>query len=383
MTARRTTLAAAAATLLAAAVLTPAVAAPAAPPGGSADPAPVDVDAMAADHLAAELGLDAGQARDRVAAQDSLAATATDLEAALGAASAGSWIDQTTGTLVVATTDAGATDGVRAAGAEAVVVEHSLSDLEASATAAADAGESVKSSYVDVTTNEVVVTVAPGTAADVAATVGADVRVEETPGTVSTQADLLGGQQIEFSGYVCSVGFTATRAGAPVFITAGHCAEGNQRFTRNGVYLGDTRGWSFPGNDYAYSSIGSGWTPRDDVTRYNGTAVDVSGSSNAPVGTAVCKSGRTTGWTCGTVQAKNVTVNYAEGAVGGLTKSTACTEGGDSGGSWMAGSLAQGVTSGGASINGRCLQVYGYPNETYFQPIGEVLSAYGLTLRTT
>lgn len=48
------------------------------------------------------------------------------------------------------------------------------------------------------------------------------------------------------------------------------------------------------------------------------------------------------------------------------------------------GNLAQGVTSGGAGYgsNGVCGQKVGQPNIAYFQPIGEILSVYGLTLKT-
>ncbi|HEY7719219.1 MAG TPA: serine protease, partial [Pedococcus sp.] len=62
-----------------------------------------------------------------------------------------------------------------------------------------------------------------------------------------------------------------------------------------------------------------------------------------------------------------------------------CTEGGDSGGSWMSSTLAQGVTSGGAGYgaNAVCGEKVGQPNVAYFQPVGEILSAYGLTLKTS
>ena len=52
-----------------------------------------------------------------------------------------------------------------------------------------------------------------------------------------------------------------------------------------------------------------------------------------------------------------------------------CAEPGDSGGSLIAGTQAQGVTSGGS---GNCSS----GGTTYFQPVNEILSAYGLTLTT-
>ena len=81
-------------------------------------------------------------------------------------------------------------------------------------------------------------------------------------------------------------------------------------------------------------------------------------------------------WHCGTVQAKNQTVRYAQGTVYGLTRTNVCAEPGDSGGSWLSGNQAQGVTSCGS---GNCTS----GGTTYFQPVNEILSAYGLRLVTS
>jgi len=68
--------------------------------------------------------------------------------------------------------------------------------------------------------------------------------------------------------------------------------------------------------------------------------------------------------------------NNTEGAVTGLTRTDVCAEGGDSGGPWLTGDQAQGVTSGGS---GDCT----VGGETFFQPITEILETNGLTLLTT
>lgn len=385
--------AAAAATAL---CVAPATAASTPSPEPRTGPLAVDsgdsVAEMSAQWLAKDEGLSLDAARDRVAAQEGLSRTATSLEKSLGAKAVGSWIDQAAGTLVVNVTDAAAASKVRSAGATAKVVSADKAHLAASEKAATIvAGKDAIASYSDPVTNKVILTVpADRVEATRAKIVDPSVTVEGTEGTVTPQANVYGGQQIEFSGYVCSLGFNATKAGAPVFITAGHCGEGYQTFSKNGTTLGKTQAFSFPGNDYAYSTLASGWTGVGAVDLWTGSARAVSGASNAAVGTAICKSGRTTGWTCGSVQAKNVTVNYSNGdgttsTVGGLTKSNTCTEGGDSGGSWLAGSLAQGVTSGGAGYgsSGVCGEKVGQPNIAYFQPVDEILSAYGLTLRTS
>ena len=108
---------------------------------------------------------------------------------------------------------------------------------------------------------------------------------------------------------------------------------------------------------------------------FNGGEVPVAGAQEAPVGASVCRSGSTTGTRCGVIQAKNVTVNYPEGAVSGLTRTNVCAEPGDSGGPWMSGNQAQGVTSGGS---GNCT----VGGVTFFQPLAEILERNNLTLLT-
>ena len=68
-------------------------------------------------------------------------------------------------------------------------------------------------------------------------------------------------------------------------------------------------------------------------------------------------------------------MRYAEGTVTGLTRTNVCAEPGDSGGSFISGNQAQGMTSGGS---GNCT----FGGTTYFQPVNEVLSAYNLRLIT-
>jgi streptogrisin C len=62
--------------------------------------------------------------------------------------------------------------------------------------------------------------------------------------------------------------------------------------------------------------------------------------------------------------------------VTGLTQTDVCAEGGDSGGSWLSGDQAQGVTSGGS---GNCST----GGVTFFQPLTEILEAADVALVTT
>jgi hypothetical protein len=83
--------------------------------------------------------------------------------------------------------------------------------------------------------------------------------------------------------------------------------------------------------------------------------------------------GATTGVHCGTVLALNATVNYAEGTVSGLIQTNICSEPGDSGAPLYDGTILLGLLSGGS---GNCAS----GGISFFQPITEVLSAYGLSV---
>ena len=204
---------------------------------------------------------------------------------------------------------------------------------------------------------------------------GAAVRVERTP-AVQTQA-FYGGQAIFRSGSRCSAGFnTRSGSGRNYVLTAGHCTDlrGTWR-TSSGQTIGPVAGSSFPGNDFGAIRISNpaALDPRGGVLHY-GAFRDITGASRVLVGSPACKTGSTTGTTCGTVLAYNVTVNYVEGTVFGMTRTNICTQPGDSGGALYAGSLAQGITSGGTI--GGCRPGF----RSFFQPADEPLSTWGLTL---
>ncbi|MEU8301271.1 S1 family peptidase [Micromonospora sp. NPDC048909] len=378
---RRSLAAAAAAILLPVGALTavasPAAAAPSSP-GVAAGPDTTSSPMLAA--MQRDLGLTAEQVRDRIAKDEKGSRTDTALRRSLGNAYAGGWLAG--GALVVAVTDQAAADRVRAAGAQPRVVTRSGAELERIKSAldwhAAKApAAAVPGWYVDVATNTVAVLARGDTRAATAFVRAsrvdtAAVRVVGTTEAPRTYYDVRGGDAYYMGGR-CSVGFSVTGG----FVTAGHCGTtGTATQGYNQVAQGTFRGSSFPGNDYAWVQTNSNWTPQPWVNNYSGGNVTVAGSTEAAVGAAICRSGSTTGWRCGSIQAKNQTVNYAEGSVSGLTRTNACAEPGDSGGSWLSGQQAQGVTSGGS---GNCTS----GGTTYFQPVNEILSAYGLTLRTS
>ena len=376
--------AAAAALLLPAGVLamsaTPAAAAPE-PAGPALVPA---TEAASPEMLAAmqrDLGLTAEQARERMGRDERGSRLAAELRRTLGGAFAGAWLTDDARTLTVAVTDASQAQRVRAAGAQPKVVERSEAMLNSiksklDSKAGKASPDAVPGWYVDVTTNAVVVLARDTKAAQafVAAT-GVDrnaVRVVASDEQPRLLYDVRGGDAYYIGGGRCSIGFSVNGG----YVTAGHCGDVGQATSGyNQVSQGTFRGSSFPGNDYAWVATNSNWTPQPWVNNYSGGNVIVAGSQEAAVGASVCRSGSTTGWRCGTIQAKNATVNYPQGTVYGLTRTSACAEPGDSGGSWLTGQQAQGVTSGGS---GNC----SVGGTTYFQPVNEILSAYGLTLRT-
>jgi streptogrisin C len=100
----------------------------------------------------------------------------------------------------------------------------------------------------------------------------------------------------------------------------------------------------------------------------------ISGSVEAPVGGSVCLLDSTSGLRCGTITAKNQTVNFPGGVVSGLTRTNICLLPGSSI-AFVSGAQAQGVPLGGS---GSC----GSGGVSFFKPVNPLLSAYGLTLVT-
>jgi len=308
------------------------------------------------------------------------AATADRLTRALGAQGAGAYLDSS-GRLTVNVLGGEAAAQVRAAGATPRLVTRTSASLQRVQAALDTAGTApVGASWgVDLASNTVLVSVPAGAGAAFVAkarSFGPAVRVERTP-AVHTQA-FYGGQAIYHGGSRCSAGFnTRSGSGRNYVLTAGHCTDlGGNWTTSSGQTIGPVAASSFPGNDYGAIRISNpaALDPRGGVL-HNGAFRDITGAGRVPVGSSACKTGSTTGTTCGTVQAYNVTVNYAEGTVSGLTRTNICTQPGDSGGALYAGSLAQGITSGGTV--GGCSQA-GF--RSFFQPVGEALSTFGLTL---
>jgi streptogrisin D len=204
---------------------------------------------------------------------------------------------------------------------------------------------------------------------------GDGVTLESMPGVLTKK--IAGGQAIYGGGYRCSLGFNVRAGTTYYFITAGHCTNLASTWYANSsqsTVLGTRSGSSFPTNDYGIvrytnTSIAHPGT----VYLYGAGSQDITSAGDAYVGQSVRRSGSTTGVRSGSVTGLNATVNYAEGTVYGMIRTNVCAEGGDSGGSLFAGTVALGLTSGGS---GNCTT----GGTTFFQPVREVLSRYGVSV---
>jgi hypothetical protein len=326
------------------------------------------------------------QAEARLAAERKATALEPRARRAAGASFGGSWFDAAGNRLTVGLTrDASAATlrEVRATGVSVRTVAHSARELAATQATldGLTAPDGVAGWHVDATASTVVVNVVEGERADndvrsflARAREAGPVTVEHVPAAPTTfAAGTVGGDPFYTGNVRCSIGFSVHGG----FVTAGHCRQPDTAVRGwDGSYIGNFQAGTFPGDDYGWVSVGSGWWTVPVVLGW-GTVSDqlVRGSNVAPVGSSVCRSGSTTHWHCGTVLAMNETVNYSQGAVYQMTKTSVCAEPGDSGGSFISGDQAQGVTSGGW---GNCSS----GGQTWFQPVNEILNRYGLTLHT-
>jgi streptogrisin B len=226
--------------------------------------------------------------------------------------------------------------------------------------------------YVDAVTDRVVLTVDSSVSAGEVATIKREagaaagaIRIERATGVFRPL--LSAGDAIYGSRYRCSLGFNVSSGNTYYFLTAGHCGKVEKTWytsANRSTVIGPTRGYSFPGDDYA-------------LVRYDNPSLSHTGGFTVAdpfVGESVTRKGSTTGTHSGKVTALNVTVRYQGGGlVRGMIQTTVCAEPGDSGGPLYDGQKALGLTSGGS---GDCRT----GGTTFFQPVGEAVSAYGVSM---
>jgi streptogrisin C len=337
------------------------------------------------------------------------------LAKAQGSSYAGSWIEKKGNgnfQFVVATTSIGAQKAPL--GVEIRNMRHSLADLNASKgqldtllAQGAALPDGVYTWAVDLKSNSVVVGIGKGAqkaGIDFVARSGADaatIRFKTMNEAPTLRSNTQGGLGYLWTdrrySHACSIGFNVTKGSTLGYVSAGHCGSAGTPVYLEGPAgtgpqwtLGPKLGTfaaSVPptrknggGPDYAWIQLDAGITQSASVYGWGSGDVTVKGSTEAAVGAAICRSGRTSGWHCGTVQSIGNTVNYGkDGIATNLTLTNACSDGGDSGGSFITGTgQAQGVLSGGS---GSCDSSTDIDN-CYFQPVNPILTKYGLTLKT-
>ncbi|MBV1849409.1 proprotein convertase P-domain-containing protein [Catellatospora sp. NEAU-YM18] len=345
-----------------------------------------------------DFGLTRAGALARVAAEQRAEQALDRLRGPLALRPGQAWFDPTAGSLTVAVTDAATADRVRAAGATALVVRFGTARLArvADRIAALGVPAAVTGWGVDAAADRVVVTVdgsrldaAAGRAVDRVRALGEMVRVRQvSQAPVQHGGDVRGGDKwVPGTEGPCTIGFAVTGSGGSRhFLSAGHCTNDvNQAaYGKDGTRIGTSNvGGNHTVNamegDFGLIDVDqAGWTLSPVVTA-NGVAADVTitGSKDAVVGTAVCHSGTTSKWKCGSVTKVNQTVNYGSFSVGGLTYASTCGQSGDSGGAWVTVSDAKAVGLHEGGYSDSCGQ-----QEAWFQPVNEALAKWNLTLVT-
>lgn len=305
-------------------------------------------------------------------------AAASTLASQLTTGTAGAYYDAKAQKLVVNVVNEAAAKTVRAKGAEARIVKHSLAQLDAARqtlkTKATIPGTSWgvdhKSNKIVVTADRTVKGADLDRLAKVTESLGDRAELRRTKGEFKRY--IAGGDAIWGSGSRCSLGFNVVKDGQPYFLTAGHCGNAVQSWSdqQGGSEIGTTEDSKFPGDDYAIVKYTGDTAHPSEVNLYDGGTQKITKAAEATVGEQVQRSGSTTQVHDGSVKALNATVNYQEGSVEGLIQTDVCAEPGDSGGALFDGESALGLTSGGS---GDCSS----GGETYFQPVTEALETYG------
>jgi streptogrisin C len=199
--------------------------------------------------------------------------------------------------------------------------------------------------------------------------------------TVTTPAaaapSSIGGGSVLFNGILhCTAAFAARNGPTGYLVTGPGCAgaPGTQLFSGNNILVGPVVSSTANGGVTVVHVANTAAWQLVSWIRLGGVNHPITGSVSTPVGGSVCLLDGAMGVGCGTVMAKNQTVNYPGGIVFGLTRTNVCISA-RSAIAFVTGSQAQGVPMGGTS---GCTS----GGTSFFYPINTVLAAYGLTLFT-
>ncbi|MDR7160032.1 hypothetical protein J2X42_002748 [Arthrobacter sp. BE255] len=204
---------------------------------------------------------------------------------------------------------------------------------------------------------------------------------------LAPEADLVGGQgYFADTGEICSTGFSAFDPdGLPSVLTAGHCSDdgaaqqaalefpawtqagplGTFGFSQfggpgNTSIVGDEDNPGNVGTDIAViGSMAAGLEPQPAASTWNdpsqaGPDVKIIGTAAPVEGQPVCRSGRTSAWSCGTIDEVGIYVVQGRSgnpadlrAFSGFLSFAVQSSGGDSGGPWLSGNYAVGIHAAG------------------------------------
>ncbi|MEU1310963.1 S1 family peptidase [Streptomyces cinnamoneus] len=355
------------------------------------------LDAMAA-ALQPQLGIPKARIVANLKRQPKLAATAETLRKQLGSRFAGLWIDPVAGTLNANALDASESTRIRGAGAVPHDAAYSMADLErvkAALDKVAQRGHAPKDSSwgINPRTNRVEIDLPaesggkgrPKAADELLARAGlntassaAKITIKHHPGK-SARMGLVGGDGLSTARGTCSAGIMVQRGRITFTVTAGHCVKSGDTVSRNdgSGLIGVVEDRDYDRNDFALVGVllPQNWHPFGTwVTQYNGSFTAYDGWTNATPGANVCKSGVTTGWTCGTVVDDGET--WTDSSTPPHTTYNLIklrdidAAGGDSGGAVLSGNRALGTVVGGNEQF----------RQAYVEPISLVLAATNTTV---
>lgn len=167
------------------------------------------------------------------------------------------------------------------------------------------------------------------------------------------------------AGGACTSNISAQNSSGEYFlISAGHCGIVGDTYTQGGRTIGDVRQVvSMGGRSDAMAIEISSSLASDFLYTTSSQAIQIANrqsESSSFEGEELCKSGNTTGVTCGTVSNVNYTANYngesyTEQRLVEHDVTTSCmVDSGDSGGPVYDGSTIVGIVSGGTNLSGGC-----------------------------
>lgn len=219
---------------------------------------------------------------------------------------------------------------------------------------------------VDLRANRAEVHVLRGRAAAARAVLAAgEAAVVEVDHLPQEEINMYGGLSITG----CTSGFTVRNsAGTRGISTAGHC--GNSQ-TLSGIAL-TFRGEAYSGSyDIQWhNASGHTYTNTIKVSTSTRSITGTRSRGSQTVGSQVCKQGRTTGYTCGTISTTSYCASGACTWVRVAGNGVNLSEGGDSGGPWFSGNTAYGS------------HTYGIGNDSAYQPV-DYFSGISVSIATS